>query len=243
VLRAGYDHQAGIAEGFPTDYLSFTSRRHRWIRGDWQNLGTFLRGQYETRHKRERMSFGFALGHQVFRSVLLSLLGLSLIGTFLSGSASAPGLALSVFIVLMLPNLIDFLAMLIKGAQRHWRSTTWCASLLGLGKQSVLKLARLTVAPHQALIVTDAIVRASIRLITRRHLLDWKASSMSCSRSDRLVVFYQWALFVVGAAALVRQLYTATWVWLNATLLLIFMLAPFASTLLVNRKGEPHVGG
>ena len=38
-LRAGYLPDVQITEGFPQNVSSFYQRLHRWIRGDWQNIG------------------------------------------------------------------------------------------------------------------------------------------------------------------------------------------------------------
>src|SRR5262249_39491447 len=37
-LRCGFAGRVTITDGFPSTYLRANERRHRWIRGDWQNL-------------------------------------------------------------------------------------------------------------------------------------------------------------------------------------------------------------
>ena len=37
--RAGLATEVGVYDDYPTGYLTYTRRKHRWIRGDWQLLG------------------------------------------------------------------------------------------------------------------------------------------------------------------------------------------------------------
>jgi hypothetical protein len=41
-LRTGFVSDARLVDQFPDTYLAYCDRVHRWIRGDWQNLGFLL---------------------------------------------------------------------------------------------------------------------------------------------------------------------------------------------------------
>ncbi len=43
ILRTAFFDRATLLDDFPASYSSYCARLHRWIRGDWQNLGLLLR--------------------------------------------------------------------------------------------------------------------------------------------------------------------------------------------------------
>ncbi len=39
ILRGGYMSDTELTDGFPSKPAAYFRRLHRWVRGDWQNLG------------------------------------------------------------------------------------------------------------------------------------------------------------------------------------------------------------
>ena len=166
-----------LFEQFPYDYTSYSKRKHRWIRGDWQIASWILpRVPASDPNRRERNPLTLINRWKILDNlrrsltVIASLLLLAA-GWIFGCSAAASGL---VAVTLLVPLLFEFLDRLVaawRGDARAWREAN--SDLL----RAVAKAAFL---PHQAYLSGDAIVRALYRLgISKRHLLQWQTAEMS----------------------------------------------------------------
>ena len=64
ILRGGYMSDTELTDGFPSNPGAYFRRQHRWVRGDWQNIGfIFKRGR----------NFAFADRWKLFDSLRRSL--------------------------------------------------------------------------------------------------------------------------------------------------------------------------
>jgi cyclic beta-1,2-glucan glucanotransferase len=147
-----------VFEQYPQQYLSFTRRMHRWIRGDWQLLPWLFPRVASSGKERLPNRLSLIDRWKIVDNLRRSLLAPSLLALFFFGwlrvSSHTPAWALAPLIPLAI------LAPALAGSQ--WRET------LGRWWFGVVFL------PHEAWVASDAIVRAIVRMvITRKHLLQW----------------------------------------------------------------------
>ena len=180
--RAALVSDIVLYEGYPSHYLAYTKRLHRWIRGDWQLLpwlGMRLR-QRDGKFTRNRIG---AIGRwkiidNLRRSLLpiSSLIYLACIWFCLSGNALLwTGLV-------FLPNLVSIIFTItgeIFKPKKRQQGSDESRPI----RQSILRnLFEIIFLPHKALISADAIVKTLYRMsISKKNLLQW----VSAAQSDR----------------------------------------------------------
>ncbi len=180
--RSALASDVELYEAYPSRYLADASRRHRWIRGDWQISRWLLPRVREAGGRRAANPLSvlskWKIGDNLRRSLVPIALMVFLPGIWLFAPAfGAPGV-LAILAILLAPGLAAVTAGLIRKPPElplplHLRGVT--ASAGRHAAQFVLGLAFL---PHEAYLAADAILRTLWRLrITGRRLLEWKTSS------------------------------------------------------------------
>jgi cellobiose phosphorylase len=179
--RAGLVTDITVYDDYPTRYLSFTRRKHRWIRGDWQLLrwlGPRVPGPNGTERNRLSLLARWKLIDNLRRSTVeVSQLLLLIAGwTLLPGDPirwTALGLG-----AIGAPWVISLLlAVLRPPLDKSWRAyyvTVGHDAITG-ARQAGLALITL---PHQAVVALDAIGRTLWRLlVSHKRLLEWQTAS------------------------------------------------------------------
>jgi len=179
--RAGLLSDVELYEEYPSRYGADVSRRHRWIRGDWQIAGWLLRrvpgagaDRAGASHHRKTQPnpLSWLSQWKIFDNLRRSLAPLALVALLFAGW----GLAL-LAIVLTPALLASFLEMLRKPVDVPWRRHLAAAS-----RSSARHMAQaaftLACLPYEAFFGLDAILRTAGRmLLTHTRMLEWKASS------------------------------------------------------------------
>jgi cyclic beta-1,2-glucan synthetase len=179
--RAALVTDQQLFDDYPTRYLTFTRRKHRWIRGDWQLL-PWLRDVVPGADGPTRNRLSLISRWKIFDNLRRSVVEIAqlvmVVGGWLWLAVPPLGWTGAVLVVLAFP----WIAALLLSIARPPRDQSWWAyygAVLRDAKLSVQQFA-LAVAflPHQAIISTDAIVRTLVRLaITKRNLLEWQTAS------------------------------------------------------------------
>ncbi|WP_425261131.1 GH36-type glycosyl hydrolase domain-containing protein [Massilia luteola] len=249
--RSGLLGDAVLVEAGPARYSDDVSRRHRWIRGDWQLAG-WLRARVPLADGRTEPNplpplARWKLFDNLRRSLVAPTLTVALLlcWTVLPAPAFWSAAVLAVF---FLPfalgaaiDLADKPHDLPLG--QHLLNWAQCARI-GLG-HALLDTAFL---PHEASYSVDAIVRAAWRMrVSKRRRLEWRASSLSRSSTDMESNWQNmWfaPAFAVGAAVLLSfanpfALFAA------APLLLLWFLSPVVAwwVSLPAARPVPHLSG
>ncbi|MFC3375762.1 GH36-type glycosyl hydrolase domain-containing protein [Rugamonas sp. CCM 8940] len=236
-LRAGLLSDAQLYEAYPARYSEDVARRQRWIRGDWQLLSWLLPrvpagvdGRSREANPLSALS-RWKLFDNLRRSLVApTLLALLLLGWALPGQAWLwSGAALA---VIFGPGLVGALVDL----DRKPVETLWRQHLAGSLRRSGLQLShallQLVFLPYEAAFSLDAAARSAWRLlVSRRHLLEWRASALA-SGADGLAANWRamWcapllALGVGAALALWRPAALAP----AAAFLLAWLGSPLAA--------------
>ncbi len=178
--RAALATDITVYDDYPTRYQTYTWRKHRWIRGDWQVIGWLKRwvpGPDGPERNRLSLLSRWKILDNLRRSTteIAQLLFLVAGWTILPGSPlrwTLLGLAL-----IAAPWLINLLLALVRPpVDKSWR-----AYYAAVGRDAVLSAQQVALAiaflPHQAWMSADAIVRTLWRLfVSGRRLLDWKTA-------------------------------------------------------------------
>ncbi|MDO8350888.1 MAG: glucoamylase family protein [Gallionella sp.] len=188
LLESGYARSAlvtdvDLIEEHPVSYVIDISRRHRWMRGDWQLAGWLLpRVPGQTNEKRQRNPLSMLLLWKIFDNLRRSLVAPSLLALLLGSwllTTSPAWIAIAlVGSVLLLPGLLSSVIEFIRKPEgRDWRAQ-WKMSSSAANRPIVLALLTLILLPYDALICLDAIAYSGVRMLfTRRGLLLWHLQS------------------------------------------------------------------
>ncbi|MDH4320370.1 MAG: cyclic beta 1-2 glucan synthetase [Desulfobulbaceae bacterium] len=200
LLEGGYARSAlvtdvDLIEEHPASYAMEASRRHRWIRGDWQLAGWLLplvpapAGANGTKKKRQPNPLSALSVWKIFDNLRRSLVSPALLGLLAGGwlFAHAPAWVptLLVVTVVFLPTVLGTAIELV----RKPKERRGLGHLFQTGKGAARPMAHavltLLLLPYDTLICLDAILHSGVRMLfTRRGLLLWQLPSYA-SRNGR----------------------------------------------------------
>ncbi len=222
--RVAFASDVCLLDLFPADYLTWSKREHRWMRGDWQIADWLF---FYTPSGRNTLS---ALNRwKIFDNLRRALLPVSLVLLLLCDWFMSAGVGLGtaiVLFVLTLPTvslLLGNMFALTLPALLYWQEVALCLVRLVVNTSLLL---------HQALNAVDAMVRVFYRrLVSHRHLLQWmsftgSAKGPSTMRGLVLCAVFGFAVLVVLALTAPKQILFALpfgVFWMISPLLVRFM--------------------
>ena len=173
-VRVGLASDIELLDEFPPDYLTYATRQHRWIRGDWQIPDWVLRRVPEAGGRRAPNRLSGFDRWKVFDNLRRSFVPAAslalLLASWLTTSSMAWVSSAGVAALLLFQPL----------AQR----LTWATTRQGLKSFSFSKVAHdllraaadAAFLPHQAGLALDAVARVWYRrLISHRGMLEWSS--------------------------------------------------------------------
>ncbi len=248
LLESGYARSALVTdveliEEHPVSYVIEASRRHRWIRGDWQLAGWLLPrvpgppDSARTNAKRQANPLSALSIWKLVDNLRRSLVAPSLLALLAGGWLLGPGPAwvwtLLVVGVIFLPALVSGLIELIrKPDERNWRVH------LGMTSESTahplaLSVLNLAFLPYDTAICLGAILRSGVRMLfTRRGLLLWQLPSYASRNARQTLPGFFSEMWVAPALAIVLGMAfaasgqpAAAW-FHGAPVLLLWLMSP-----------------
>ncbi len=179
--RSGLVSDVHVYENFPAHYSTDVSRRHRWMRGDWQIAGWLCRSVPGPVGKGVRNPLSWLSRWKIFDNLRRTLVAPALVTLFILGWLLWPPAWVWTVVVLsivMIPACCLSAVSAMRGTGdftrlQHLQQTI---RLAGVGlAQAALILAFL---PYEAYISLDASLRTVGRMLfTRRRMLEWKTAS------------------------------------------------------------------
>jgi len=187
-VRVGLASDIELYDEFPQGYQSYSSRSHRWIRGDWQIAGwVFPRvPQISGGHGVNPLSL--LNRWKIFDNLRRSLLPATSLGLLMASWLISPrtgGIAALVVGMQLLfhPLAQPFTMATTRKGWKYFSPSKLLHDLLRATADAAL-------LPHQAAVALDAIARVCYRrLISRRGLLEWTAQATHWSASRRQPLF------------------------------------------------------
>lgn len=178
--RAGLVSDIVLYEDYPPSYVAYARRLHRWIRGDWQLLPWLWRRVPSGEGARIANPFSNIDRWKVVDNLRRSLLPLALLALFVSGWTWLPGSAL----VWTAATLVLSAGHVLTGAVSRLRGLfgqplrSMGRSLVDVPNDIYRWLLSIVFLPHEAVIVTDAVLRTILRMaLTRKRLLEWTTAA------------------------------------------------------------------
>ncbi|MCK9387210.1 MAG: cyclic beta 1-2 glucan synthetase [Sulfuritalea sp.] len=259
--RAGLLSDVQLYEDTPARYSADVSRRHRWIRGDWQLAGWLLRrtpemkvGAGDTAAKNHLSLLSqWKLIDNLRRSLVPAALTLLLLlgWTVLS---SAWLCTLSVIGILLIPSMCASIIDLLRKADEVLLRQHFAAAARSASRRFMQVAFELACLPYEAYFSLDAIVRTAWRMIvTQRRLLEWnpsgEADRESVTRGCGNLAGCMRTMWVAPTLAAVAAIHLATStpavLAVAAPILLLWFISPviawWLSRPLVRRKATLSV--
>ncbi len=211
--RAALVTDVELFDDYPSSYITFAKRQHRWVRGDWQISPWLFPWVRDAAGILRRNPVSVLSRWQIVDNLRRSLNGPAMLLFLLAGWVAlprSPHLWTAIALAVLAAPIYLSLTTAVFARPRHatWRS--WLrhtfSELWTLTAQTTLWTIFLA---HQSLYALDAIGRALWRmLVSRKRLLQWTtASALEARTSNTLGAYWRFmwpsAAWGVGAALLV----------------------------------------
>ncbi len=210
--RAGLVSDVELIDDYPSHFSSYNRRKHRWVRGDWQIL-RWLLGRvpdFSGRLVSNPISLisQWKILDNLRRSLFEPSLLLLFIGSWLYLPQSAVYWTAAAAGVLFLPAYSRLLFAILRMPFDRRQFGSWARdTAVSFLRENAVAVFALVFLLHQALVLTDAIVRSLVRMfVTRRKLLEWEtaAEAEGHSRPKATVDLYlewtPWIALLIGVA-------------------------------------------
>ncbi len=232
-VRVGLASDIELLDLFPSDYVAFASRQHRWVRGDWQILDWLFPAVPAPAGRRPN-TLSVLNQWKILDNLRRSLTPACVIAFIALGWLFPPLLedcCLVVAALLLLPSALQLATRLTE----PWKldPMVWKEPATNLLRTAVFA----SVYMHQAALNIDAIVRVLYRrTLSHRLMLEWQSSTVvSLRRGKHRDVFFIkmtriTVLTVVIAAALYA--YRPLALVLAAPFLALWFFSPMIAALL-----------
>lgn len=175
--RVGYASDIELYEDFPTRQNVYSSREHRWVRGDWQVL-PWLFPTVPTRDGKERNPLSAINRWKILDNLRRSLVAATSVLLIALSWTLLPGSPLYWTLGVLVMLAFPFYSHLITSAFSKPPSAPWPRHLLAVLHQARTNLAHFALTVdfyvYRASLAVHAIVATLIRMyISHRHLLEW----------------------------------------------------------------------
>ncbi|MEO8090391.1 MAG: glucoamylase family protein, partial [Gemmatimonadales bacterium] len=240
---------------YPTRYLTFTRRKHRWIRGDWQLL-PWLTRRVPGADGGDPNRLSLLSQWKILDNLRRSTVELAQLVFLVGGWLLLPGSPIRWTLLGMGAIAAPWIVSLLLAIVRPPLDKSWRAYYTAVGRDFAVSIQQIALTvvflPHQAWVSADAIIRTQWRmLVTRRHLLEWQTASQTergMSGSSLIAWRNMWPAValaaVIGGAVIwrgVAQPEAAAPPWQLAVAVLPLILIWLASPAIAHALGKPAI--
>ncbi len=180
-LRTGLASDIELFDDYPSTYLSFVKRNHRWTRGDWQ-IASWLFQYVPGPEGKIRNQISLLSKWKIFDNLRRSLNFLFLTIFFIAGLFWLPGSGwiwtAAALAVLAFPTYVSLSSDLLnRPARVRWK--LYMEKVRdNLKINTVQTISTIIIVPHQTFIQLDAAFRTLYRLIfSKKWFLEWTTAS------------------------------------------------------------------
>ncbi|MDO8176984.1 MAG: glucoamylase family protein [Undibacterium sp.] len=251
--RAGLLSDVQLHEQHPSSYSADVSRRHRWIRGDWQIASWLLPNVPGTcdpatgKIARCRNPLSALSRWKLFDNLRRSIVPVALTALLVIGWTLLPSSwfwTLTVLAILLIPALSSLIFHLLRKPHDVLLRQHVSGVLRSTNQHSIQAALTLSFLPYEAWFNLDAIVRTQWRVMfSRRQLLEWKPSSETNRQSAQDLRSYFRSMWIAPAVALATAAYLLTdrpmALPAAAPVLLLWLAAPFVAFWISRPIGRP----
>nr|MBA3759591.1 hypothetical protein [Gemmatimonadales bacterium] len=214
--RAGLATDVIVYDDYPTRYLTFTRRKHRWIRGDWQLL-PWLTRRVPGAEGGDPNRLSLLSQWKILDNLRRSTVEMAQLVFLVGGWLLLPGSPIRWTLLGLGAISAPWIVSLLLAVLRPPLDKSWRAYYAAVGRDFAVSVQQIALTliflPHQAWVSADGIIRTMWRmLVSRRHLLEWQTASQTergMSGSPRIVWRNMWPAVVLAAAILGAVLWRA----------------------------------
>ncbi len=214
--RAGLATDVIVYDDYPARYLTYTRRKHRWIRGDWQLL-PWLTSRVPGPDGPEPNRLSLLSRWKIIDNLRRSTLELAQLVFLAGGWLLLPGSPVRWTFLGLGAIAAPWIVSLLLALVRPPLDKSWRAYYSAVGRDAVTSIQQIALAvvflPHQAWVSADAIVRTLWRMgVSRRHLLEWQTASRTergMSGSSRIAWRNMWPAVLLSAFILAAVVWRA----------------------------------
>ena len=186
--RSGLLSDVQLYEEYPSQYSMDVSRRHRWIRGDWQ-IASWLRSAVPAAGGRQQKNkLSWISQWKIFDNLRRSLVPAALTLMLIMGWAIMSPVwlwTIMVIGILLIPSAGEILLELLRKPGDVLLSQHFATALRQAGRHFFQILYTFVCLPYEAFYCLDAIARTLWRmLVSHKRLLEWNPSSNQQSHSS-----------------------------------------------------------
>ncbi len=179
--RAGLASEIEVFDDYPSRYLSYSRRKHRWIRGDWQLL-RWLTPTVPGPDGPEANRLSVLSRWKILDNLRRSVSEIAQLLFLLAGWVVFPGSPLRWTLLAVLAIAAPWIIALLLAAVRPSAGKSLLAYYTAVARDAVTSARQVALTviflPHQAWLSADAILRTLWRLgVSRRNLLEWQSAS------------------------------------------------------------------
>ncbi len=169
--RAALVTDVELYDDYPTRYLTYTRRKHRWIRGDWQLL------PFIWRHTVSAIS-----QWKIYDNLRRSLVEIAQLLLLVAGWTVLPGGPFLWTGLVLAGMFTPYVFSIVLALVTPPRDQSWRAYYVAVWRDTRASIAQyvlqVTFLPHQAAVSADAIGRTLWRVfVTHRRMLEWQTAS------------------------------------------------------------------
>lgn len=213
--RAALITDLELFDDYPARYDTYAKRLHRWTRGDWQILRWLFPYVVDGQKQRTRNNLPLISRWKILDNLRRSLVAPSMFLWLLAAWTIFPGSpivwSLLVLLTIALPVYLHVTTSLLV----HPRGSLWSSHFWNLWKDIRTNTAQTALSvillPHQAYLMTDAIVRTIYRkMVSRQKLLEWVTAAQSERESQddlRLFLRLMWPAELLAIIAALLQVF------------------------------------
>ncbi|MBA4369987.1 MAG: hypothetical protein C0418_00200 [Coriobacteriaceae bacterium] len=181
-LRTALVSDVEVFDEHPSSYAPQCARVHRWVRGDWQTLPWLALRVPLDNGGSEPNPLSLLHRWKILDNLRRSLFAPATLLLAFAGWYLLPGSAwqwdIMLLTVLLFPAYFSLADSMLFRPQTVSFSSSFHTAWKDFGRDSARAFLSLTMLPHQAHLMLDAIIRALWRMtVTRRGLLEWETAA------------------------------------------------------------------
>jgi cellobiose phosphorylase len=237
IVRAGLVSDIEFSDGFPSKVVSYFSRLHRWVRGDWQlisylNKYIFNAKGEQIKNPLNRLS-KWKLVDNLRRSVVPIALIVFVIMTIFSRQYEYLVFILLILATLSFTVISSVFDKVLYGDYKYLADRNHIKLLYGFKAGLVQALLLFAFLPYNAYICLDAIIRALHRqFFSKKNMLEWTTAEESDKTAENNVSSYYFKMKANLVLAYVVVALPYTNIYIGLFFCLIFLLAPYIAKII-----------
>ena len=189
-LRCGLASDICLMDGYPTNYLSFKTRLHRWIRGDWQIIKWLGKNKKNSQGLKQTNLFTLLDKYKIVDNLMRSMqepticLGLLLLLLLkIIYSITIWPLVTLLLISCIIPTVLEILSRIIFRKEEEKTQKTFTKTISGVKASLLRGLFAISILPDKAYMCLNAAVKTIYRMaISKKHFLEW----MTAEEAEKL---------------------------------------------------------